>query len=88
MLRLKLSALYAMQLGLQLGAATTSEYSSNEGPSAAVKAAIGARASFASLSFGARREYEVTLWHSVLFLPSDESGQFETGLSVAYILVP
>jgi hypothetical protein len=88
MLRIKLSALYAMQLGLQLGAATTREYEYDSGGHAAVKGAIGARASLLSLSFGARRELEITLWHSLSYLPAAEYAHFETGLSFGYVLLP
>lgn len=67
MLRVKWSALYAMQFGLQLGAATTFDWEYAVGGHVGVKGAFGARVSLASLSFGARREIELTLWHSLLY---------------------
>jgi hypothetical protein len=86
-LRVNLSPVYAMELGLQLGATTTRVTSGYPDylSESQLEGAIGLRLSLVSLRFGEHRQYEVTLWHSLCTLVSAGEAQFETGVSFAFL---
>ena len=89
--RVGLSALYAMEAGLRVGAVSTGawEYRPNEGYVTWVEhyPAFGLELSFVTLRFGDLRQYELGLWHALSYVAGAGGAAFENGISFTYVIL-